>query len=64
VKTLTNSDKLAILAKIKKLVLKYHINVGNVNYDAWAKALDAKALGCPPVKGRTWKMVFGPCSLT
>jgi carboxyl-terminal processing protease len=42
-KTISKSEKQAIIAKIKKLVLKYHINVANVDYDTWARGLDAKS---------------------
>jgi C-terminal processing protease CtpA/Prc len=42
-KTLTQSDKLAMIRKIKKLVLKYHINVGGVDYDLWGQRVDERA---------------------
>lgn len=42
-KSLTNSEKAAIVRNVKKLVLKYHINVANVDYDGWAKGVDRMA---------------------
>src|ERR1035437_2765767 len=30
-------DRARILARIEKVVLKHHINVGGVSYDAWTK---------------------------
>ncbi len=44
-KTLSTSEKAVIIANIKKLVLKYHINVGSVDYNAWATDLDSKTPG-------------------
>jgi carboxyl-terminal processing protease len=37
---LIKSEKTAIIARIKKLVLNYHINVGGVDYDAWVRSVD------------------------
>src|ERR1039458_8298694 len=49
--TKTNDTKIAlgpnerakILASIKKLVLKHHINVRGVSYDAWTRLVDQRA---------------------
>jgi C-terminal processing protease CtpA/Prc len=41
--TLSASEKKAILARIRKLVLQHHINVSNIDYEAWAKEFDAKS---------------------
>ena len=35
-------DRAEILASIKKLVLKHHINVGGVNYDTWTTLVDQR----------------------
>ncbi len=41
-KELTKSEKTAIIVQIKKLVLKHHINVGRVDYDAWVRSVDER----------------------
>src|SRR3954453_23162444 len=41
--TLSKSKKQAIIAKIRQLVLKHHINVAKVDYDVWTKHLDSQA---------------------
>jgi carboxyl-terminal processing protease len=40
---LSPQERAEILASIKKLVLKHHINVGGVSYDAWLKLVDQRA---------------------
>ena len=35
-------ERARILASIKKLVLKHHINVGGVSYDAWTTTVDQR----------------------
>jgi carboxyl-terminal processing protease len=35
-------DRARILARIKKVVPKHHINVGGVSYDAWTKIVDQR----------------------
>jgi carboxyl-terminal processing protease len=35
-------DRARILARIKKVVSKYHINIGGVSYDAWTKIVDQR----------------------
>jgi C-terminal processing protease CtpA/Prc len=42
-KELSRAEKAAILKKVKKFVLRYHINVGGINYDEWARTLDSHA---------------------
>ena len=41
--SLRPNERAKILASIKKLVLKHHMNVGGVNYDAWTKLVDQRA---------------------
>jgi C-terminal processing protease CtpA/Prc len=41
--SLSPSERARILASIKKLVLKHHINVGGVSYDAWTTQVDQRA---------------------
>src|ERR1039458_9190523 len=41
--SLSPNERAKILASIKKLVLKHHINVGGVNYDAWIGLVDQRA---------------------
>jgi carboxyl-terminal processing protease len=41
--SLSPKTRAEILASIKKLVLKQHINVGGVNYDEWTKLVDQQA---------------------
>ena len=36
------NERAKILASIKKLVLKHHINVGGVSYDAWTTLVDQR----------------------
>jgi len=38
-----SKERAEILASIKKLVLKHHINVGGVSYDAWTRLVDQRA---------------------
>jgi carboxyl-terminal processing protease len=40
--SLIPQDRARILARIKKVVLKHHINVGGVSYDAWTKLVDQR----------------------
>ena len=40
---LSRSQKRAILDKVKKLVLKYHINVGGVDYGEWRRIVDSRS---------------------
>jgi C-terminal processing protease CtpA/Prc len=42
-KELSRAEKAAILKKVKKLVLKCHINVGGIDYGDWARSLDSRA---------------------
>jgi C-terminal processing protease CtpA/Prc len=41
--SLSPNERVKILASIKKLVLKHHINVGGVSYDAWTTLVDQRA---------------------
>jgi len=40
--SLSEHERNGILAAIKKQVLKHHINVGGVNYDAWFKRMEER----------------------
>src|SRR5579864_3399085 len=40
---LTPNQRSAILASVKKHVLKHHINVGGIDYAAWVKRVDERA---------------------
>ena len=40
--SLSDSERTDILGAIKKQVLKHHINVGGVSYDAWFKLIEAR----------------------
>jgi C-terminal processing protease CtpA/Prc len=40
---LSPEQRAAILASVKKCVLKQHFNVGGVNYDEWAKRFDERS---------------------
>jgi hypothetical protein len=37
---LNQSERVKIVASIKKHILTHHINVAGVNYDAWSKMVD------------------------
>ena len=41
--SLSPKQRAEILASIKKLVLKHHINVGGVSYNAWTRLVDQRA---------------------
>jgi hypothetical protein len=38
--SLNPSERVKIVVSIKKHILKHHINVAGVNYDAWSKVVD------------------------
>lgn len=42
---LTEHERTGILAAIRKQVLKHHINVGGVNYDAWLRLMEERTPG-------------------
>jgi hypothetical protein len=41
----SSASRLGILAAIKTLVLKHHINVASIDYDAWVRTVDERTRG-------------------
>lgn len=44
-KSLSPKERGAIVHRIKKCVLKHHINVAGINYDSWSKRVDDRLAG-------------------
>lgn len=51
-----STERARILASIKKLVLKHHINVGGVSYDAWTTTVDQRTPGLLTIETRQFEI--------
>lgn len=51
-----SKERARILASIKKLVLKHHINVGGVSYDAWTTTVDQRTPGLLTIETRRFEI--------